>query len=64
MFQDYPDILSPIQAAQALQIGKNSLYRLLREKQLGCKRIGRKIIIPKLCLMDYIRSARYTVVNP
>lgn len=64
MFQDYPDILSPIQAAQALQIGKNSLYRLLREKQLGCKHIGRKIIIPKPCLMDYIRSARYTVVNP
>lgn len=64
MLQEYPDILTPAQAAQALQIGKNSIYRLLRERQLGCKRIGRKIIIPKVCLADYVRSARYTVINP
>lgn len=64
MFNDYPDILTPAQAAQALHIGKNSVYKLVSQRQIGCKRIGRKIIIPKRCLIDYINSARYTVSIP
>lgn len=64
MFSEYPDILTPAQAAQALRIGKSSVYRLIRENKLGCKKIGSKIIIPKVCLIDFVKSARYTVVNP
>lgn len=61
MFRDYPDILTPAQAAEALHIGRNSVYALLRSHQLGHRRIGRKYIIPKACLIDYVKSARYTV---
>ncbi len=61
MFNNYPDILTPKEAAKALCISVNSIYRLIREHSLGCKRIGRKIIIPKLSLMQYVRSAQYTV---
>lgn len=64
MFREYPDVMTPAEAAYALGIGKASVYRLIREKRLGCKRIGRKIIIPKPCLVDFIQSARYTVTNP
>ena len=64
MFSEYPEILTPAQAAQALRIGKSSVYRLIRESKLGCKKIGSKIIIPKVCLIDFVKSARYTVVNP
>lgn len=56
--------MTPAEAAHALGIGKASVYRSIREKRLGCKRIGRKIIIPKPCLVDFIQSARYTVTNP
>lgn len=56
--------MTPAEASHALGIGKASVYRLIREKRLGCKRIGRKIIIPKPCLVDFIQSARYTVTNP
>ena len=64
MFKDYPDILTPSEAASALGISKGSIYKLLRSRQLGCRRIGRKIIIPKVCLVDFAQSARYSVVNP
>ena len=64
MFNEYPDSLTPTQVAQALHIGKNSVYKLVSQQQIGCKRIGRKIIIPKRCLIDYVNSARYTVFNP
>ena len=64
MFREYPDVMTPAEAARALGIGKAIVYRLIREKRLGCKRIGRKIIIPKPCLVDFIQSARYTVTNP
>jgi len=63
MFQQYPDILTVQQVADALRISKASVYRLIHDKQLGCKHIGRKIIVPKVCLMDYVKSARYTVCN-
>ena len=63
MFKECPDVLTPKQVAKALGISKNSVYRLISSRALGCKRIGRKIIIPKPCLIDYVLSARYTVAN-
>lgn len=64
MFHTYPDILTVHQVAQALRIGKNTAYQLIKEHRIGFKRIGRKIIIPKACLIDFARSAQYTVSNP
>lgn len=63
MFKDYPDILTVPQAAAALGISKNTVYGLINSQAIGCKRIGRKILIPKVCLVDYVLSARFTVRN-
>lgn len=63
MFNSYPDILTVKQMAQALHISENSAYRLINSRTIGCKRIGRKIIVPKQCLIDYVLSARYTVAT-
>lgn len=64
MFKEYPDILTPEDAAKALRISKASVYKLVRQKAIGCRHIGRKILIPKRSLIDFAQSARYTVVNP
>ena len=64
MFKEYPDILTVSQAAQALGIGRNTVYQLVHTHQVGCKRICTKIIIPKACLIDFVMSARYTVSKP
>ena len=58
MFKEYPDVLTVKQMAKALQISENSAYRLIHERAIGCKRVGRKIIVPKKCLVDYVLSAR------
>lgn len=61
MLKDYPDVLTPRQVAEALGICENSAYRLIRQRAIGSRRVGRKILVPKVCLIDYLTSARYTV---
>lgn len=63
MFNACPDVMTVKQVASALGIGKNSAYQLIREHKIGNRRVGRKIIVPKQCLIDFVQSARYTVSN-
>ena len=55
---DYPDVLSVKQVAKILGICANSAYRLVNDNTIGTKRVGRKILVPKICLIDYLASAR------
>lgn len=59
MFKDYPDVMTVTQAAKALGIGRNTAYKLVNSRALGHKRIGSRILIPKCCLIDFVKSARY-----
>lgn len=61
MFNQYPDVLTVEQMAEALRIGKNKAYELVNNRVIGYKRIGRKILIPKTCLIDYMQSAVYNI---
>lgn len=63
MFKEYPDVLTVEQMAHALGIGINSAYRLVKDRKIGCVRVGKKILIPKMCVADYLTSARYTVIR-
>lgn len=62
MFKNYPDVLTVKQLAEALGIGKNKAYELINNHVIGSKRIGRKILIPKGCLIDYLQSASYNII--
>ncbi len=64
MFKEYPDILTPKEVSKALGISQASVYKLIHQQAIGCRHIGRKIIVPKVCLIDFVLSARYTVSNP
>lgn len=61
MLTKYPDVLTVQQVAEVLHIGINKAYDLVNQHIIGCKRIGRRIIIPKTCLIDYLDSSRYNV---
>ena len=63
MFNDYPDIMDVNDLANALKIGRNKAYELINKRIIGSKRIGRRIIIPKVCVIDYINSARYAIAQ-
>ncbi len=43
-----------------LRVGKNTVYRLLASKEIDSIRIGKKYLIPKICIIDYLKSEKYT----
>ena len=61
MFNQYPDVLTVEQLAEALGIGKNKAYELVKQRVIGSVRVGRRILVPKKCLIDYLDAARYNV---
>lgn len=63
MFENYPDIMTVKQLAQALGIGLNSAYELVNTNEIGNRKVGRKILIPKTCVIDFVDAARYTTVE-
>ncbi len=61
MLNNYPDVLTVRQVAEILGICENSAYRLIQDRAIGSRKVGRAIRVPKVCLIDYLNSARYTV---
>lgn len=60
MLNKYPDVMTVKQLSEALGIGINSAYSLINKHIIGCRRIGKRILIPKICVIDYIESCKYT----
>lgn len=58
MFENFKDVLTVEEACKALHIGKNSFYTLLKIGALQYIKIGRKYIIPKIYLIDFINQNR------
>lgn len=56
MFENYPDVLSAKEAAEALRIRENAIYRLLNEGRLKAFKNGRTWKIPKEALKEYIKE--------
>ena len=57
MFEEYPDVLSAEEAADALRIRENAIYRLLNEGRLKAFKNGRTWKIPKEALRSYVLEA-------
>ncbi|MBQ4538459.1 MAG: helix-turn-helix domain-containing protein [Oscillospiraceae bacterium] len=55
-FSDYPDMLSAAQAAQMLQVGKNTIYRLVSAKKLDSILIHGSHHITKNSVIKFLRS--------
>lgn len=62
MFNEFKDVLTVDEVCKALRIGKNSLYALLKSNEIRYKKVGKKYLIPKVCLIDYINNSRNEVV--
>lgn len=57
MFREYPDILRIDEIQSMLQIGRNSAYNLLKQGLIKSIKIGKKYIIPKQSVIDFVESA-------
>ena len=58
MLNGYPDVLNVRQAAEALGVCEMAVYRLIQNHEIGVRRVGRRILVPKICLVDYLNAAR------
>lgn len=56
MFEEYNDILTIEEVAEALRIGSSQSYRIVRNGQLKGYKEGRDWKIPKSSLIEYITN--------
>ena len=55
LFRDYPDVVRVYQLRQMLPgTVKNKIYKLLKEKKIHSKKIGRDYYIPKVSIINYL----------
>lgn len=54
MFKDYPEVITIDELQAILHIGRNSAYKLLKEGAIETLRVGKKYIIPKLSVMNFL----------
>ena len=52
-----PDVLTPMEAAKVLRIGRSTIYKLLSEGEIKSFKIKTKILIPKSFLQDFIAKS-------
>ena len=57
MFSEYPDVLNIKQLCSALDIGKNTAYKLINSGSIRSLKIGNVHKIPKNYIIDYIEQA-------
>jgi len=56
MFTDYPDVISVEDLQSMLHIGRNAAYGLLKAGTIATIRIGKKYIIPKNNVIDFLNG--------
>jgi len=54
MLSEYSDVLNPSDLIKILDIGKNGVYKLLKDSTIHSIKIGKKYKIPKVFLIEYL----------
>lgn len=55
--EDYGEVLTPMQAKEILCVGRNAIYDMLKTKRIQSFRVGKKILIPKICVENFLNNA-------
>ncbi len=65
MFKNEPDVLTVPDVVRLLQFGKNTVYSLIKEGRISSIKQGKKIIVPKVCLVEFLTDAgNYQTPSP
>ena len=55
MFPEYPDVVNVEQLSEMLGgVSTKTVYRLLKKGEIKSKYVGKRYLIPKLYVIDYI----------
>lgn len=64
MLKEHPDVLTVLEVAKILRIGKNKAYDLVSSGSLSSIKVGGKIIVPKMCLIQFLLDAKNYQICP
>lgn len=53
----YKDVINIKELCEILNIGKNTAYKLLKNNDIPNRRLGKKYIIPKFGVIEYLKKA-------
>lgn len=56
MFENYDDILTIEEVAEALKVGTSQVYKLVRSGEMNAFKEGKNWRIPKYCVKNYINK--------
>lgn len=56
MFKSYPDVLEVEEVQKMLRIGRNAIYKLLKKGDIKSLRVGKKYIIPKTSVINFLST--------
>ena len=54
MLKNEPEVLTVLEVADILRIGKNKAYDIVRDGKISSIKIVGKIIVPKMCLVQFL----------
>ena len=65
IFKHEPDILTVPDVVRLLLMGKNTVYKLIKEGRINSIKQCKKIIIPKVCLGEFLLDQKnYQILSP
>ena len=58
MLKNEPEVMTVIEAAKVLRLGKNKTYDLINSGRLSSIRVGGKTIVPKMCIVAFLTDTK------
>lgn len=58
MLKNEPEVMTVLEAAQVLRLGKNKTYDLINSGRLSSIRVGGKTIVPKMCIVSFLTDTK------
>lgn len=54
MFSEYDDVVTVDDVMKMLHLGKNNVYKLLRDNSIKSVKVGKRFIIPKRSVINFV----------
>lgn len=58
IFEKYGDMLTVEQLAEYLSVSKNTVYKMLKDRKIKGKRVGKDWRIPTIRIIEYLEAVR------
>lgn len=63
LLSNCPDVLTVMEAAEVLRVGRSTMYKLVGSGEVQCVKIGRKVLIPRKYLQNYLEFCSQKCYN-